>query len=173
VRQAKILEVLFIETEVQYCMTINLSDKTKSQYETKRERDNKIKQMRKVISRWDKKELQDYVFNKNKTHPSSDAGMAAILERFIDTNEFQIGHMSEDLKVGFDIILSIAKNKRIYFHTTDLIYMFVKHFEDVIHSYDRQSAQTYYHKLIKAYENSVNMVRRKLEIEKEIRVKYK
>jgi len=154
-------------------MIINLSDQTKSQYEAKRERDNKIKQMRKVISGWDKKELQAYVYNKNKLHPSSDAGMAAILERFIDADEFQIGHMSEELKKGFDIVLAISKNKRIHYHTTDLIYMFIKHFEEVINSYDRQSAQTYYHKLMKAYENSVNMVNRKLEIEKEMRVKYK
>ena len=154
-------------------MIINLSDEQKTQYESNRERENKITQIRKVISSWNKKEIQSYIYNHNRTYPCSDAGMAAILERFINTDEFQIGHMSEELKMGFDIVLSISRNHKIYFKTTDLIYTFIKHFEEVIHSYDRQSAQTYYHKLIQGYEKSVQLVNKKLEIEKEMRIKYK
>lgn len=151
---------------------LDLSDVPKTQYEYKRDRERKISEMRRVVSLWDKKELQAYVYNNNKKHSCTDAGMAAILERFISKNEFQISTMSEESKMGFDIVLSISRNKKIYFQTTDLILEFITSYKEVIQSYDRQSAQTYYHKLITAYEKSVHMVNRKLEIEQEIRVKY-
>lgn len=154
-------------------MIINLSEGQKTQYESIREREKKIKQMRRVIVSWKKKEIQSYIYNQNRTYPVSDAGMAAVLERFIDTNEFQIGDMSEELKMGFDIVLSICRNNKIYFKTTELIYSFIKYFKEVIQSYDRQSAQTYYHKLMKGYESSVQLVEKKMEIEKELSVKYR
>ncbi len=154
-------------------MLINLSDGQKTQHEYKREREKKIEYMYRVIAGWNKKEIQAYVYNQNKAYPVSDAGMAAVLEYFINTNAFEIGHMSEELKKGFDIVLSISKNTKIYFETADLIYKFIKHFEEVIRYYDRQSAQTYYHKLIQGYERSVEMVKKKLEIEKEMSVKYR
>jgi len=153
-------------------MIVNLSDGNKTQYEYKRDRDRKVNEMRRIISSWTKKELLTYVYNNNKQYPSSDAGMAAILERFIHTDEFQIGTLAEELKIGFDIILAISRNKKIYFQTTDLIIEFIKEYKEVIHYYDRQSAQTYQHKLLQAYEKSINMVNRKLQIEQEIRVKY-
>ncbi len=153
-------------------MIINLSDTPISQYEYKRQRDNKIAQMRKVINTWDKSQILQYLYNRNKEYPLTDEGMSAILERFINTNEFKIGDMSEELKTGFDIVLYISKSSKIYHPTTDLIYDFIKQFKEVIHSYDRQSAQTYNHKLLKAYENSVDMVNKKLLIEQEIRLKY-
>lgn len=154
-------------------MIINLNEGQKTHYQTSREREAKIKQMRQIIMSWNKKEIQSYVYNQNRTYPVCDAGMAAVLERFIHTDEFQIGHMSEELKMGFDIVLSICRNTKIYLKTTDLIYSFIKQFEEVIHSYDRQSAQTYYHKLMKGYETSVKLVERKMEIEKELSVKYR
>jgi len=151
---------------------LNLSDSQKTQYEYKRERERKVNEMRRVISSWDKKTLLAYVSNHNKDYPCSDAGMAAILERFIYTNEFEIGTLSEELKLGFDIVLAISRNNKIYYQTTDLIVEFTKHYKEVIHSYDRQSAQTYFHKLIVGYEKSVSMVNKKMEIEQEIRIKY-
>jgi len=153
-------------------MLVNVSDEQKTQYEYKRDRERKISEMRRVISSWSKKELRTYVYGNNKKYPCSDAGMAAILERFIQNNEFEIGTLAEDLKMGFDIILSISRNKKIYFQTTDLIIEFIQEHKEVIHSYDRQSAQTYQHKLLQAYEKSVIMVNKKLKIEQEIRVKY-
>ena len=153
-------------------MIVNLSDEYKTQYEYKRGREQKVNEMRRIISSWSKKELQSYVYNHNKLYPCSDAGMGAILERFIKSGEFQIGTLAEELKMGFDIILSISRNKKIYFQTTDLIIEFIKEYKEVIYSYDRQSAQTYQHKLLQAYEKSVRMVNKKLEIEQEIRVKY-
>jgi len=151
---------------------LDLSDSQKTHYEYKRDRDRKMHEMRRTLALWNKKKLQAYVYNKNKNFPSSDAGMAAILERFIYRDEFEIGTMSEELKMGFDIVLSISRNNKIYFQTTDLILEFITYYKEVIHSYDRQSAQTYYHKLMVAYEKSVRLVNRKLEIEQEIRIKY-
>ena len=153
-------------------MVLNLSNIYKTQHEYKRDRERKINEMRRVVSTWDKEKLKAYVYNHNKDYPVSDAGMAAILERFIHTDEFKIETMSEELKMGFDIVLAISRNMKIYFQTTDLIYEFTKHYEEVIHYYDRQSAQTYYHKLITAYEKSVQMVNKKHEIEQEMRIKY-
>ena len=153
-------------------MLLDLSDAQKTQYEYKRDRERKIDGMRRIISGWDKKELQSYVYNHNKKHPVKDAGMAAILERFINSNEFEIGTLAEELKKGFDIVLSISRNNKIYFQTTDLILDFIQQYKDVIRYYDRQSAQTYYHKLVQAYEQSVIMVNKKLEIEQEMRIKY-
>ena len=151
---------------------LDLSDSQKTQYEYRRDRERKMKEMRRILNFWNKQELQAYVYNNNKKYQSSDAGMAAILERFIHKDEFEIGTMSEELKMGFDIVLSIARNNKIYFQTTDLILEFITYYKEVINSYDRQSAQTYYHKLVMAYEKSVMMVNRKLEIEQEMRIKY-
>ncbi|MDF1881499.1 hypothetical protein JHD50_09330 [Sulfurimonas sp. MAG313] len=151
---------------------LDLSDKTKTQYEYKRDRDRDVNEMRRVVSTWNKDKLQSYVYNHNKKYPCSDAGMAAILHRFISSSEFQIGTMSEDLKMGFDIVLAISRNKKIYFQTTDLILTFVKEYKDVIQNYDRQSAQTYKHKLMVGYEQSVSMVNTKVSIEQEMRLKY-
>jgi len=153
-------------------MKVDLSEKHTSQYQKEREYEKKVVLMRGVISSWDKKKLKQYVNNQNRTYPVSDAGMAAVLERFIYTNEFQIGVMSEELKEGFDIVRAISRNKKIYFKTTDLIYEFIKHYKEVIVFYDRQSAQTYYHKLMTDYEKATRMVNKKLEIEKSLRLMY-
>lgn len=153
-------------------MLVDLSDKQKTQHEYKREREKKIVYMHRIISSWNKDELKDYVYGHNKLYRCSDAGMAAILERFINNNEFKIGQMAEELKEGFDIVLAISRNMKISFSTTDLIYDFIKNFEDVIKFYDRQSSQTYYHKLIQAYEKSVTLVKAKTGIEREMSVKY-
>jgi len=151
---------------------LDLSDIPKTHYEYKRDREKKMMEMRRILPFWTKKELQSYVYNNNKKYPSSDAGMAVILERFIHKDEFYIGTMSEELKSGFDIVLSITRNNKIYFQTTDLVLEFITYYKEVIYSYDRQSAQTYHHKLLMGYEKSVRMVNRKLEIEQEFRVKY-
>lgn len=153
-------------------MIIDLSDKQKSQYEYQREREKNILFMRGVVSSWKKRELKEYVYGHNKLYRCSDAGMAAILERFINTDEFKIGDMAEELKEGFDIVLAISRNHKITLLTTDLIYSFIKHFEDVIKSYDRQSAQTYLYKLKEAYKKSLELVEAKSDIEREISVKY-
>jgi len=153
-------------------MFVNLSEPRKSQQQKRREREKGITEMRGIISTWNKGEIKDYLYNKNKRYSPSDAGMAAILQRFIHMHEFKIGDMSEELKNGFDIVRIIARNSKIYFQTTDLIYEFIHLYKEVIVSYDRQSAQTYYHKLLQDYEKSVRMVNRKLEIEEEIRVVY-
>jgi len=153
-------------------MIVDLSEPRKSQYELHRAREKKITQMRRVISVWNKRQLQEYIYNRNKKYPVSDAGMAAIIERFIHMQEFQLGDMSEELKQGFDIVRSISKNNKIYYQTTDLIYEFIKYYREIIISYDRQSAQTYHHKLLNDYEQSVRMVKKKLEIEKELQTVY-
>ncbi len=153
-------------------MFVNLSEPRKSRQQLKRDREKGITEMRGVISTWNKNKIKNYLYNRNKRYSTSDAGMAAILQRFIHTHEFKIGDMSEELKSGFDIVRIISKNSKIYFQTTDLIYEFIRCYKEVIISYDRQSAQTYYHKLLQDYERSVRMVNKKLEIEEEIRIVY-
>lgn len=151
---------------------LDLSNHEKTSYQYKREHEKKKLKMLRVLLLWSKKDLQSYVYDNHKKYKSTDAGMSAILERFIHTDGFNIGTMSEELKMAFDIVLSISRNKKIYFETTDLILEFVQVYKEVIHSYDRQSAQTYHHKLIQSYEKSVIMVNRKLQIEQELRIKY-
>jgi hypothetical protein len=153
-------------------MIVDLSEPRKSRYELTREREKGITEMRRVVSFWNRGEIKDYINNRNKNYRLTDAGMAAILQRFIYNHEFQIGDMSEDLKNGFDIVRTISKNSKIYFKTTDLIYEFINTYKDVIASYDRSSAQTYHHKLLQDYDKSVRMVNRKLEIEEELRAVY-
>jgi len=151
---------------------LDLSNVQKTQYEYKRERERKVNEMRRLIASWSKKELLSYIYNHNKKYPVTDAGMSAIIERFIHTDELKLDTLAEDLKMGFDIVLAICRNKKIYHQTTDLVLEFTQYYKEVIKYYDRQSAQTYYHKLAHAYEKSVNMVNKKLEIEQEMRVKY-
>lgn len=151
-------------------MFINLSHGQKTQHERILERSRKVSELRTVISSWDKKELKTYVYDNNKSHRCCDAGMAAVLERFINTNELQIGNLSEELKIGFDIVLFIARSTKISFETTQLLYAFIKNFEEVIKSYDRQCYQTYYHKLFQAYRQSIDMIEAKMKIEKELDV---
>jgi hypothetical protein len=153
-------------------MIVDLSDKQKTSYERGREREKKIVLMRGVTSSWNKKQIKKYVNNQNSRYPVTDPGMAAILERFVYTNEFQIGVLAEELKEGFDIVRAISRNKKLSFETADLIFDFIKHYKDVIVFYDRQSAQTYYHKLKYDYEKGVQMVKTKMQIEQSLRVKY-
>lgn len=151
-------------------MLIDFSHGQKTQHERILERSRKISELRTIISSWDKSELKTYVYDHNKKYRCCDAGMAAVLERFINTNEFQIGILSDELKRGFDIVLSIARNSKISFETTQLLYAFIKKYEEVIRSYDKQYSQTYYHKLFQAYRQSLDMVDAKLKIEKELDV---
>lgn len=153
-------------------MIVNLSEQQKNYYERKREREKKIAAMNSVILSWTKDDMKTYVYNHNKEFPCTDAGMAAILERFINANEFQIGTMSEELKLGFDIVLAISRNNRISLETAELIKDFIKNYKDVIQSYDRQAVQTYKYKLKKAYEQAVELVDAKIAIEQEMRIKY-
>ncbi len=153
-------------------MLVDLSEQKKSYYEHKREREQKIAAMRRVVSMWTKEEMKIYVYNHNKDYPCKDAGMAAILERFIYSNEFRVETMAEELKLGFDIVLAIARNNRISLETAELIQTFIKSYKEVIQSFDRQLSQTYKYKLQKAYEQSLEIVEAKMAIEQEMRIKY-
>lgn len=157
---------------VQFHMLTNQSKKSLQYYERKLEREEAVSCMSSVILSWTKEDMKIYLYNNNKEFPCSDAGMEAILKRFINLNEFQIGQLAEELKLGFDLVLSISKNSKISFETTELIALFIKTYKDVIHSYDRQAIQTYNHKLKQAYDYSLKIIDAKLKIEEKLRLTY-
>lgn len=160
------------KNSVQFYMTINQSKKSLHYYEHKLKREEAVSSMSNVILSWSKEDMKTYLYNHNKEFPCSDAGMEAILKRFINLNEFQIGHLAEELKLGFDLVLCISKNSKISFETTELIALFIKNFKEVIHSYDRQAIQTYSHKLKEAYEYSLKIIDAKILIEEKLRLSY-
>ncbi len=153
-------------------MLINQSRKSLHYYKRKVERDEAVSFMSRVILSWTKEDMKVYLYNNNKEFRCSDAGMEAILKRLIHSNEFQIGQLAEELKLGFDLVLCISKNSKISFETTELIALFIKTYKEVIHAYDRQAIQTYSHKLKQAYDCSLKIIDAKILIEEQLRLSY-
>lgn len=138
----------------------------------KNNKEIKSEELQKKISTMDLTSMRTFINNKEEI---TEEGLIEVLKRVIkkdDTTKkryIEIDDMDVKIKKSFDLILSIASNKKITIKAIELIQEFITLYDDIIEKYDRDNKQIYKNKLKEALETAVltmveiSNIKRKLE----------
>ena len=112
------------------------------------------------ISRMNLSDMRVYVNNNLENYEISEDGLCEVMKvlvskdsknkRFIENDA-----MDSKIKKAFDLVLIIAKNKRMNIDIVELIGTFIELYTDIITKYDRDNKQIYASKLKDAAKNSL------------------
>ncbi|MDY0117768.1 MAG: hypothetical protein RBR59_09340 [Sulfurimonadaceae bacterium] len=121
-----------------------------------------LEELHKKISAMDLTSMRTFINNKEEI---TEEGLIEVLKRVISKNEttskryIEIDDMDIKIKKSFDLVLSIASNKKITIKAIELIQEFLTVYNHIIEKYDRDNKQIYGSKLKEAVEMAVlNMV---------------
>ncbi len=132
----------------------------------KSEREEAIEAFSKICANWNLEQIQNYVRGRDDNHKLTDAGLAAIILKFINhkshdkkapnghRREFEPYDRVERTKKGLDIVLAIMVKSEFKPESLELVKAFTEHFADVIQDLDKQLSQTYAHKLKETYKQA-------------------
>jgi hypothetical protein len=120
-------------------------------------------------------DMRYYVNNKLKDFELSEDGLNEILRKInsVDANEkrfIDTDSMDTKLKKTFDLVIIIAKSKKITVTTLELIQEFMKIYDDLIQKFDKDNKQIYSSKLKDALSGAVNSLSTMSEVNEKIKV---
>jgi len=108
------------------------------------------------ISTMNLTEMRSYINNKIKEFPLTEDGLTEVMNRLVNedkkSKEFYIksDDMDSKKKKAFDLVLSIAKNKKISLVAIEHIQKFVIVYKDIIDDYDQQNKEIYASRFVDA-----------------------
>jgi hypothetical protein len=120
-------------------------------------------------------DMRYYVNNKLKDFELSEDGLNEVLRKInsVDANEkrfIDTDSMDTKLKKTFDLVIIIAKSKKITVTTLELIQEFMKIYDDLIQKFDKDNKQIYSSKLKDALSGAVNSLSTMSEVNEKIKV---
>ena len=101
------------------------------------------------ISAMNLTEMKSYVNNKMDTLPLNEDGLHGVMQKLVTPNQntkalyIQESDMDSKKKKAFDLVLLIAKSKKITFKTVDEIQNFIQTYMTIIQIYDREYKEIY------------------------------
>lgn len=116
------------------------------------------------ISKMDLNDMRNYVNNKLTDFQLCSDGLIEVMKRLILINEktskrfIEIDAMDTKVKKAFDLVVLVAKSKKITVITIELIQDFINLYADVIEKFDTDNKQTYGSKLKKSLNDAVLMI---------------
>lgn len=116
------------------------------------------------ISSMNLTEMRAYINNKIPDLEVSEEGLIEILKKLVYPDKktskryIEIDDMQSKVKKGLDLIVSIAKHKKITVVAIELIQEYIQVSEDIIQKYDQENKEIYASRLKDALGNAVNVV---------------
>ncbi len=116
------------------------------------------------ISSMNLTEMRAYINNKIPDLEVSEEGLIEILKKLVYPDKktskryIEIDDMQSKVKKGLDLIVSIAKHKKITVVAIELIQEYIQVSEDIIQKYDQEHKEIYASRLKDALGNAVNVV---------------
>ena len=139
------------------------------------EKDPKLKELDERIAKMKLTELGSYVKGKIDTLEVSEEGLVAVLERLvskINDNRYFLDASDDDtkLKKAFELVLLVAKNKKVTLKAMEIIATFKTLYEPLIKAYDKKYKEIYADRLDKAVENAMVIVEAKVSLQNKMNV---
>ena len=126
--------------------------------------DQSDSEIKRRISKMDLNDMRNYVNNKIADFQICDDGLIEIMKRLLSVNEktsyrfIEIDAMDVKVKKAFDLVILVAKSKKITVVTIELIQEFINFYVDIIEKFDTDNKQTYASKLKKSLSEAVLMI---------------
>ncbi len=117
--------------------------------ETTSQEDQEKAQLLDKISTMNLTEMKSYVNNRIENLPLNEDGLLGVMQRLVTPNAntqalyIQESDMDSKKKKAFDLVLLIAKSKKITFQTVDEIQNFIQTYASIIQSYDKEYKEIY------------------------------
>ena len=117
--------------------------------ETTSQEDQEKAQLLDKISTMNLTDMKSYVNNRIENLPLNEDGLHGVIQKLVTPNEntqalyIQESDMDSKKKKGFDLVLLIAKSKKITFQTVDEIQNFIQIYTPIIQAYDREYKEIY------------------------------
>ncbi len=117
--------------------------------ETTSQEDQEKAQLLDKISKMNLTEMKSYVNNRIESFPLNEDGLLGVMQKLVtpDANTkalyIQESDMDSKKKKAFDLVLIIAKSKKITFKIVDEIQNFMQKYESIIQEYDREYKEIY------------------------------
>ena len=125
------------------------------------------------ISKMNLTEMRSFVNNKDEI---SEGGIIEVLTKLITPNSetskryLELDDMDVKIKKGFDLVITIAKHKKITITAIELIQEFIIIYHDLIEKYDKENKQIYKSKLRDALEIAIKNIDEMTELKRKMGV---
>jgi len=122
------------------------------------------------ISKMNLSDMKTYVNDRISDFPISEDGLNEVLRKLLNVNEntskryIEIDDMDSKIKKGFDLILSILKNKKVTIVTIELVNKLLENSKDIIEKYDKDNQDIYSSRFKTAINTAIENVNKKLDL---------
>ena len=132
-----------------------------------------------IVARVAKMNLTDmktYVNNKLDDFGICEDGLTEVMKMLNSTNAqtskrfIESDAMDSKKKKAFDLVISIAENKKTTVAVLELVQEFIKMYKDIITQYDTDNKQIYFDKFKNALKKSLNTIATIIEMDKKSRI---
>lgn len=136
--------------------------------------DNIHKVLLEKISKMNLTDMRAYVNNKVEGFEVDEDGLEEIMKKLVtkndETSKYYISadDMESKIKKGFDLVLMIAKHKKITVSTVEYIKEFLNVYEEILNTYDTTNKQIYTMRIKEALDNAVNSINGMAELKRKM-----
>lgn len=128
------------------------------------------------VSKMNLVDMRVYVNNNLKDFGICEDGLSEVMRRLNSKDEktskrfIETDAMDSKKKKAFDIVIIIAKNKKVTVLVTELIQEFMETYKDIITQYDRDNKQIFGEKLKTALNGSISTIATMAEMNRKMKV---
>lgn len=116
----------------------------------KKDGDSKLKELQEKIAKMNVTEMRSFV---NKKDEITQEGLLEVMKKLTTQNSetskrfIEIDDADVKVKKAFDLVISIAKSKKITIEAAETISNFIELYSDIIEKYDKENRDIYKSKL--------------------------
>jgi hypothetical protein len=136
--------------------------------------DKDIAELEQKISKMNLTDLRLYVRGKLDVELNEE-GLILVLEKLIskiNDKRYYLDSSDDDskLKKAFDIVISIAKSKKVTVKAVELISEFIQTYEKLIKEYDKRNKDIYHDRLMKSVDVATEIIELKVALENKMNI---
>jgi len=126
------------------------------------------------VAKMDLNDMRNYVNNKLSDFQICDDGLIEVMKRLILKNEktshrfIEIDAMDTKVKKAFDLVVLVAKSKKITVVAVELIREFIDLYDDIIEKFDTDNKQIYNSKLKTSLNEAILTIKSKSDIKEKM-----
>jgi len=136
----------------------------------KKGNESALSEIEQKVSQMKLSDMVLYIKGKNPALELSEEGLIAVLERLqskINEKRYFLDKEDDDSKIkkAFDLVLLIAKNKKVTVKAVELIASFLKTYEHLIYEYDKKHKEIYQERLTKSIDEATVIIEAKVALQ--------
>ena len=128
------------------------------------------------ISKMNLTEMRSYIKNKIQDLDVSEDGLNVVMRRLTEEDAkskkyyLKADDMDSKKKKAFDLVLSIAENKKINLVTVELVQKFIEIYKDIIDLYDTEHKDIYASRFVDAVNTALENINKRMVLQNKMDV---